>query len=62
TLNSLATPPPRDAKMAGPIYRDAWESAESGNYEGGKNLLNELRNLDVPERYLTALEKQLNPP
>ena len=54
--------PTTEAKLAGPIYREAWDAARSSDYEGGQKLVSELKALRVPERYLTALEEKLTAP
>lgn len=59
TLRRLQQPLPEDAKLAGPIYQDAWSVALAGNASETKKLISDLKSLQVPERYLEPLEVQL---
>ncbi len=63
TLSSLEKEsPPEEENPAGPLHRNAWDAARSNDYEGGQEILKELKALKVPVRYLAPLEEALQAP
>lgn len=49
-------------KPVGPVYSKAWAAAVGGNEDEAKQLFLDLKNLKVPESYITQLEAQLPEP
>jgi len=53
--------PAEEGPFAGPLHRDAWDAARSGDVETGEEILKALKSLKVPVRYLERLEEALTP-
>jgi len=58
-LSNLSSFDASQVKLAGPAYRGAWSTLAEGNLEGAAKHLQVLNTLDLPEKYIQPLAKQL---